>query len=108
MCLDVNDLFNDAISFYKNSEFNPEQPIRVTFDEQPAIDGGGVLRQFYTDLFSIFVDEKMMFVGEYNRLVPSRYLNFNFIGTNRYISIYIEISTKGGRAQGEKGRRGKK
>ena len=25
------------------------------------------------------------------RLVPSRYLNFNFIGTNRYISISIYI-----------------
>ena len=53
--VDADDLFNDAIAFYKNSEFDPEQPVRVTFGNQPAIDGGGVLRQFYTDLFGEFL-----------------------------------------------------
>ena len=28
--VDVDDLFNDAIAFYKNAEFDPEQPVRVT------------------------------------------------------------------------------
>ena len=53
--VDADDLFNDAIAFYKNSDFDPEQPVRVTFSNQPAIDGGGVLRQFYTDLFGEFL-----------------------------------------------------
>ena len=44
LTVDVNDLFNDSICFYKNSEFNLEQPLRVTFDEQTAIDGGDMLR----------------------------------------------------------------
>ena len=37
------------------------------------------------------------------RLVPSRYLNFNFIGTNRYISIsiYIDQYQRWTRARGK-------
>jgi hypothetical protein len=92
LTVDVNDLFNDAISFYKNSEFNPEQPLRVTFDEQPAIDGGGVLRQFYTDLFSIFVDEKMMFVGEYNRKCPTHSPQMVFSGLLEIVGKIIAHS----------------
>ena len=79
--VDADDLFNDAIAFYKNSDFDPEQPVRVTFSDQPAIDGGGVLRQFYTDLFSTFVDEKMlMFFGEYNRKSPTHNPQMVFSG----------------------------
>ena len=40
------------------------------------------------------------------RLVPSRYLDFNFIGTNRYISIYIyrsvpKVDARKGKREGE-------
>ena len=35
------------------------------------------------------------------RLVPSRYLNFNFIGANRYISIYIDQYQRWTRARGK-------
>ena len=39
----------------------------------------------------------------WTRLVPSRYLNFNFIGTNRYISIsiYIDQYQRWTRARGK-------
>ncbi len=97
LTVDVDDLFNDAIAFYKNLEFNPKQPLRITFDNQPAIDGGGVLRQFYTDLFSTFVDEKMvMFVGEYDRKCPAHSPQMVFSGLLEIVGKIIAHSVAQG------------
>ena len=91
--VDADDLFNDAIAFYMNSDFDPEQLVRVTFSDQPAIDGGGVLRQFYTDLFSTFVDEKMlMFFGEYNRKSPTHNPQMVFSGLLEIVGKIIAHS----------------
>ena len=50
LTVDQDDIFNDAIAFYKDAAFDPEVPLRINFVDQPAIDGGGLLRQFFTDL----------------------------------------------------------
>lgn len=69
--VDPYDLVSDAISFYKGPKFQPCQPIRVAFIGQPAIDSGGVKRQFYTDLFLQLVttNQFKLFQGPNNRLL---------------------------------------
>ena len=44
-------MFEEAICFYKHSDFEPNLRLRVTYDGQAGIDAGGLSRQFFTDLF---------------------------------------------------------
>ena len=69
--MDPDNLVSDAISFYKGTKFQPCQPIRVAFIRHPAIDSGGVKRQFYTDLFIQLVttNQFKLFQGSTNRLL---------------------------------------
>jgi hypothetical protein len=55
--VDPSDLVTDAIAFYKRPNFQPYQPVRVTYLGQPAMDSGGVKRQMYTDLFKELVGD---------------------------------------------------
>ena len=45
-------VFSDAFSYYKRADFDPKIPLKVIYKGQAAVDGGGVLRQFYFDVFS--------------------------------------------------------
>ena len=47
--VDHDDLISDAIAYYKSSQFDASCPLKTKFSGQPAIDGGGVLRQFYSE-----------------------------------------------------------
>ena len=51
----------------------PASPPRISYEDQPAIDNGGVLRQFYSDLIEGLAGGKLMllFEGDSNRKVPS-------------------------------------
>ena len=73
LTVDQDDIFNDAIAFYKDSAFDPEVPLRITFMNQPAVDGGGLLRHFFTDLYSCFTQGKPvpLFLGEFGRMCPT-------------------------------------
>ena len=48
--VDEDDLLNDAMSYYKDAEFDPRKRLRVVMNNQPAADTGGVTRQFFTQL----------------------------------------------------------
>ena len=71
--VDEDELIHDAVAFYKSTSFDPCSPLRIAYQGQAAIDGGGVLRQFYTDLFQGIIEGKLMllFEGENNRKLPS-------------------------------------
>ena len=71
--IDEDDLVSDAIAYYKSIEIDAHCPLRITYASQPAIDSGGILRQFYSDLFDALAEGKLMelFEGEINRKVPS-------------------------------------
>ena len=73
LTVDQDDIFNDAIAFYKDVAFDPEVPLRINFVDQPAIDGGGLLRQFFTDLYSCLTQGKPvpLFLGEFGRMCPT-------------------------------------
>ena len=71
--VDPDNIIDDAVSYYKSTDFDPYCPLRIAYTSQPAVDSGGVLRQFYSDLFEGLVDGKLMVIleGEANREVPS-------------------------------------
>jgi len=48
--VDEDDILNNAITYYKSSDFNPSKRLRVVYQGQPACDTGGVVRQFFTQL----------------------------------------------------------
>ena len=48
--IDEEDLLSDAIAFYKCEMFDPTKPIRVIMRTQPAIDIGGIRRQYFSDV----------------------------------------------------------
>ena len=50
--IDEEDLFEDAMVYYKSAEFDPTKRLRIVYTGQSAVDTGGVIRQFYTQLRS--------------------------------------------------------
>ena len=69
--VDPSDLVSDAVAFYKGPRFQPNQPVKISYIGQPAIDRGGVKRRFYTDLFLQLVSQNQfkLFQGPSNRLL---------------------------------------
>ena len=52
LIVNPSELVSDAVTFYKSPIFNPFQPLKITYIGQPALDSGGVKRQFYTELYT--------------------------------------------------------
>lgn len=50
--VDEEDLLNDAMTYYKDSDFNPSKRLRIVYTGQAAADTGGVVRHFYTQLLT--------------------------------------------------------
>ena len=55
------DILNDALTHYKSPEFDVKKTLRIQFKGQPAVDTGGVTREFYPKLFQVI--GKMFFQG---------------------------------------------
>lgn len=65
----------EAFAFKKSPDFDPLASLAIRYKGQPAIDTGGVLRQFYSDCFQKMCgneceDFPQMFEGEVNDKVP--------------------------------------
>ena len=58
--VDLSDVWADGVGYYKCSSLDLTRPIRVIMSDRPAIDTGGVRRQFYTDIFDQFVNNTHM------------------------------------------------
>lgn len=54
--VDEEDLLNDDITYYKDSDLNPSKRLRIVYTGQPAADTGGVVRQFFTQLLAAITD----------------------------------------------------
>lgn len=69
--IDEDDILNDAIAYYKSPSFDPTRPLRIQFTGQPAVDTGGVKREFFTQLKEQFISGEhfSMFEGPANRLL---------------------------------------
>ena len=70
---DEESMLEEPVVYYKHPSFDLSAPIRVRFNNQPAIDTGGVTRQFFTDVLSKVArdDPFQLFVGESTRLRPA-------------------------------------
>lgn len=55
--VDQDDLLNDAMAFYKDTDFDPRCRLRVIYNGQPAADTGGVTRHFFTQLLGLIATE---------------------------------------------------
>ena len=65
-------LAEEAVVFYKGSGFSPHAEVRISIEDHPVVDAGGVRRQFMSDVFSHFTTSQSMrlFEGPKNRLRP--------------------------------------
>ena len=43
-------VFEDSISLFKQRDFDFTVPMKITFEGEPAVDGGGPVREFFTIL----------------------------------------------------------
>jgi hypothetical protein len=62
--IDPDDLLCDALQVYKHPSFDPTHPLVVQYKHQPAVDTGGVLREFYSDVFKEFVNNPSVRIFE--------------------------------------------
>lgn len=59
--IDEEDILSDAMSYYKDINFDAKKRLRVLYRGQPAVDTGGVTRQFFTQLLNVI--SEMFFHG---------------------------------------------
>ena len=59
--VEEEDLFNDALCYYKDPNFDEKKRLRIVYQGQPAVDTGVVTRQFFTKLLSMI--SEMFFQG---------------------------------------------
>ena len=71
--VDREDLLMDILYYYKSPDFDPTFPIKIQVRGDPAVDTGGVLRQAFTEFFSMVSHETenfRLFTGPDGRLSP--------------------------------------
>lgn len=55
---------SDALQVYKHPNFDPAHPLIVKYKQQPAVDTGGVLCEFYSDVFKEFINNPSVRIFE--------------------------------------------
>ena len=58
--VEPDDVWADAVGYYKSSLVRLDRPLRLVIGDEPAIDTGGVRRQFFEDVFNDFAANKHM------------------------------------------------
>ncbi|KAH3775622.1 E3 ubiquitin-protein ligase etc-1-like [Dreissena polymorpha] len=77
--LDRENIFEQAIAFYKKCDHDTHVKLMVTFKtggvKEDGIDGSGLRREFYHSFFKVCLTKKTMFVGDGRRKFPSNDVN---------------------------------
>lgn len=72
--VDEEDCLLDALGIYKKPTFDPTSPLTIRFKGQPAVDTGGVLKQFFSCLFQQMITGvdglEALFEGEQGHFLP--------------------------------------
>ena len=66
-------VFEDSVALFKQRDFDFTVPIKITFDGEPAIDGGGPVREFYTILIRELLSPSLtvrLFEGKDPSFIP--------------------------------------
>ena len=67
------ELLQDAISFFKSGQYHHDREMRVRFEGEPAVDGGGPRREFFSLLLKTMVSPTApvrLFEGRTGRYLP--------------------------------------
>lgn len=78
-------IFADSIACFKQRNFDLKKPLRVTFEGEPAIDGGGPKREFFTILLREFLSPSAtprLFEGRNKQFLPMH--NTDALRSNLY------------------------
>ena len=70
--VDNQEIWEDAVAFYKSSRLDFSRQVKVQISDQPAIDAGGVRAQFYSTVYDAFATNSKvtLFDGAARRLRP--------------------------------------
>jgi hypothetical protein len=66
-------VFEDSVALFKQRDFGFTVPIKITFEGEPAIDGGGPVREFFTILMRELLSPSLtvrLFEGKYPSFIP--------------------------------------
>ncbi len=66
-------IFSDCVAFFKQRNFDFKKPLKVTFEGEPAIDGGGPRREFFTIAIRSLLSPSAtprLFEGRNGRFLP--------------------------------------
>ena len=71
--VDSDDMWADLVALYKNCSMDYYSKLRITLDNQPAVDTGGVRRQVYSRVFQNFANNETvcLFDGPLHNLRPT-------------------------------------
>ena len=92
--MDQNDILADVIPLYKDAKFDPRQPLRVVFKDQPAIDSGGPRKELYSLVYDRLINstDYRLFEGQAGRLMPFYNASTVFSGMMRTLGKMIAHS----------------
>ncbi|KAJ7377170.1 hypothetical protein OS493_030369 [Desmophyllum pertusum] len=92
--VDQNDILADVIPLYKDAKFDPRQPLRVVFKDQPAIDSGGPRKELYSLVYDRLINstDYRLFEGQAGRLMPFYNASTVFSGMMRTLGKMIAHS----------------
>lgn len=89
--LDQDDILADVLPLYKGPDFDPSQPVRVVFKDQPALDSGGPRKEMYSLVFEKMTSSTVykLFEGQAGRLMPSYNASAVFAGMMKTLGKMI-------------------
>ncbi|KAJ7392269.1 hypothetical protein OS493_013648 [Desmophyllum pertusum] len=92
--VDQNDILADVIPLYKDAKFDPRQPLRVVFKDQPVIDSGGPRKELYSLVYDRLINstDYRLFEGQAGRLMPFYNASTVFSGMMRTLGKMIAHS----------------
>ena len=79
LLVDQEDILTDAVALYKSPSFDPTRPLRVTFENQLAIDSGGVLWEIFLLL------KKSLSVEGFSKCLKVHVNDYSTIMSNRAV-----------------------
>ena len=85
LTINRSSIFADSVSLFKQRNFDFKKPLKVTFEGEPAIDGGGPRREFFTIVLHELLSPSAtprLFEGRNNKFLPMH--NTDAIRANLY------------------------
>ena len=86
----IEDWVESAFSFYKGKKFNTDKSVRVTMQDNPSIDAGGVRRDFYSRVYEKLASGYLgIFEGKTYHLRPAFTLSVLTSDTLKHLGAMV-------------------